>query len=293
MHNTITYRHWQPGDDDAILAFLPDTNEDWYRHKFDDPDVEDIEPEGICLAFVGERVVGHAMGEPTSIFIEEKAQKFGVVDAVFVAPDMRRQGIATRLMHDLHTYFENKGYRGSILNPSTTAAYQLYEKIGYQEACRELRTQLLPSSNPSPFKWTEVNLEDLDSLHQLKKRWASQKFPVYWNPQDPEVQQDNMDQYRVLRHGASIVGYVAWDEPSEHCPQVFIWDPIVPDLDPIEVIASVQAAILTPRVWQTAEGSRFEMPLRSLSFSLEITEDVEMFLSLGQEIDLTKHYRTW
>ena len=53
MRNTITYRHWQPGDDDAILAFLPNTNEDWYRNKFDDPD---IEPEGICLAFNDESV---------------------------------------------------------------------------------------------------------------------------------------------------------------------------------------------------------------------------------------------
>ena len=177
--------------------------------------------------------------------------------------------------------------------PNTTAAaYQLYKKIGYQEACRELRTQLLPSSNPSPFKWTEVKLEDLDILHQLKKKWASQHFPVAWNPQSPEVQQDNMAQYRVLRHGTSIVGYMAWDEPSEHCPQVLIQDPIVPDLDPIEVITSLQVAILTPRVWQTAQGSRFEVPLRSLSFPLEPTQNVEMFLSLGQEIDLTKHYRT-
>ena len=131
MRNTIVYRYWQPGDDDAVLAFLPNTNEDWFRHKFDD---EDIEPEGIRLAFFHERVVGHAMGEPVSLFIEEKTKKFGQVSAVFVAPDMRRQGIATRLMQEMHIYFEAKGYQGSILETNgTEAAHKLYQKVGYQE----------------------------------------------------------------------------------------------------------------------------------------------------------------
>ena len=48
MRNTIVYRHWQPGADDAVLAFRPNTNEDWFRPKFDDGD---LEPEGIRLAF--------------------------------------------------------------------------------------------------------------------------------------------------------------------------------------------------------------------------------------------------
>lgn len=130
MCNPIIYRHWQPGDDDAVLAFRPNTNEEWYRHKFDDGD---LEPEGIRLAFLGERMVGHAMGERTTLFIEGKVQTFGEIMDVFVAPDMRRQGIATRLMQAVHTYFERKGYRGSILDPDTEASRRLYRKVGYQE----------------------------------------------------------------------------------------------------------------------------------------------------------------
>lgn len=130
MRNTIIYRHWQPGDDDTILAFRPDTNEDWFRQKFDDGD---LEPEGIRLAFLGERVVGHAMGEPISLCIEGKVQKFGTVTEVFVASDMRRQGIATRLMQEMHAYFEGKAYRGSILDPDTEVSHRLYRKLGYQE----------------------------------------------------------------------------------------------------------------------------------------------------------------
>ena len=129
MHNTIIYRYWQPGDDDAILAFRP-ADENWFRHKFDD---EDLEPEGIRLAFLGERLVGHVMGERTTLCIEGKVQKFGEVIDVFVAPDMRRQGIATRLMQEVHTYFEGKGYRGSILDPDTETSRRLYQKLGYQE----------------------------------------------------------------------------------------------------------------------------------------------------------------
>ncbi|MCY4570271.1 MAG: GNAT family N-acetyltransferase [Candidatus Poribacteria bacterium] len=130
MHNTIIYRYWQLGDDDAILAFRPNTNEDWFRHKFDD---EDLEPEGIRLAFLGERLVGHVMGERTTLCIEEKIQEFGEVTDVFVAPDMRRRGIATRLMQEVHTYFEGKDYRGSILDPDTEVARRLCQKLGYQE----------------------------------------------------------------------------------------------------------------------------------------------------------------
>ena len=104
MSNTIIYRHWQPGDDDAVLSFLPNTNEDWFRHKFNDLD-DSLKPEGIRLAFLGERCVGHAMGESTSLFIEEKIQKFGTVSAVFVAPDMRRHGIATTLIQEMHHVF--------------------------------------------------------------------------------------------------------------------------------------------------------------------------------------------
>ncbi len=152
-----------------------------------------------------------------------------MVTLVFVAPDMRRQGIATRLTQDLNAYFERKGYRGSILFVETAGAYQLYQKIGYQEAYRELRTQLPPRSNSARLKWAEVKPEDLGSLHQLKKRWASQNFPVLWNPQGSELHQYNMKQYRMLQRGASIISYAKWDDPSEHRPQGLICDPMVPD----------------------------------------------------------------
>jgi len=146
MDNPIVYRYWQPGDDDAVLAFRPNTNEDWFRHKFDDGD---LEPEGIRLAFLNERVVGHAMGEPISFFIGEKTQKFGTITDVFVARDMRRQGIATRLMQEMHTYFERKGYRESILDPDTEAARRLYQKLGYQET---------PDGNMILFFCQEIDL---------------------------------------------------------------------------------------------------------------------------------------
>ena len=286
MRNTITYRHWQPGDDDAILELLsaePFTvSRDYYEKKFDGGY---LEPEGIRLALVNERVVGHIFGSETYMYFEGQPQDFGMVTVMYVAPDMRRQGIATRLMQELNPYLERKGYRGSILGTNTREAYQLCQGVGYQEVTRELRMELSPRPNPSQLKWMEVNPEDFDSLHEIKKRWAGQNFPVYWNPQHPEVHVYNMKQYRVLRRDGSIVGYAKWDEPSKYHPQGLVRDPMVPDEDPIEVIESVQAAIPAPRAWKTAEGSRYENPLRSVGSALQSTEKVEMLLSFGPEID--------
>ena len=291
MHNIITYRHWQPGDDDAILAFLPNTNEDWFRHKFDDPGDNGLEPEGIRLAFIDDRAVGYVMGEHDSLFIEEKVQLFGYVTSMFVAPDMRRQGIATRLMQDLIAFFERKGYRGSILETDNEAAIQLYQKIGYQYVTRGLRTQLPPSQNYVKLKWVKANLEDVNVIHQLRKRWVRQHFPIWGDPKDMEVEPFNINDYRVLHGDGRIVGYVEWPEPSRGFPHGLITDPIAPDADPTTVIKSLQAAFSHELVWKTCEGSRYENSLRSLGFTLQPMQDVTMYLSIGREIDLTQHYR--
>ncbi len=290
MRNTIIYRHWQPSDDDAVLAFRPNTNKDWFRHKFDDGD---LEPEGIRLAFLNERVVGHAMGERTTLCIAGKVQKFGEVMDVFVAPDMRRQGIATRLTQDMHTYFEKKGYRGSFLDTDTEAARQLYRKVGYQEIARTLRTQLLPRSDVSQLKWTNTRLEDLKGLHQLDKRWARQNFRVLWEPGYMKVDQSNLNEYRVLRRDGNIVGYAEWPEPSERHTSGLIWDPIVPHVDPMEVIQSLQGAITAPLAWETCTGSRYENPLRHLGCLFEETLDVKMIIFFREQIDLTQQFRTF
>ncbi|RKU08873.1 hypothetical protein C6503_22455 [Candidatus Poribacteria bacterium] len=289
MRNTIVYKHWLPGDDDAVLALRP-VNEDWFRHKFDD---ENLEPEGIRLAFLNERVIGHVMGERTTLCIKGKVQEFGEVMDVFVAPDMRRQGIATRLMQEMHTYFERKGYRGSILDTDTEAARRLYRKVGYQEMTRTLRTQLLPRSNVSQLKWTNTRLEDLEVLHQLDERWSKQNFRILWEPGYMIVNQSNLNKYRVLRRGENVVGYAEWSEPSEGHPGGLIWDPIVPDVDPTEVIKSIQVVIPIALEWVTCTGSRYENPLRNLGCLFEDTLDVKMVIFFGQQIDLTRQFQTF
>ena len=291
MHNTVIYRHWQPGDDDAILKLLlpaEQCREDYYRKKFNSPS---LEPEGIRLALVSERVVGHVFGSRTSLFVEGKVQDFGLVTLVFVAPDMRRQGIATRLMQYLNAYFEGKGFRGSILYVETPEAYQLYQKVGYQKVTRELRTEITSQPKSSPLKWREVLSEDLNILHQLKKHWGTNNFPVLWNSQLMEIHQFSMKQYRVLHRGKDIIGYAKWDEPSEHRPQGLIRDPVVPDEDPMEIITSVQAEITVSRGWQTVEGSIYEDPLRSLGCILQQGKMVDMVASFGQNIDLSEMHR--
>ncbi|MDE0322490.1 MAG: GNAT family N-acetyltransferase [Candidatus Poribacteria bacterium] len=287
MRQKIIYRHWQPGDDDAILELLlpaEQVDENIYRNK-------DIEAEGIRLALINERVVGHVWGEPCSFFIEDKCQRFVSVGAVFVAQDMRRQGIAARLMQDLHTHFQRKGYRGSILDADEEAAIRLYQKVGYQQLTQDLQTQLPPNQNASQLKWAEVNLSDLSAIPQLDEMWAKQNFPVSCHQQSIKVHQYTMSGYRILRQDQNIVGYARWDEPSEYYRHGLIRDPIAPDMDPMEVIASIQSAIPTTRTWQTAEGGRYEAPLRAYGCTFEPTTTVIMLSSFGQEIDLTEHHR--
>jgi len=301
MRHKIIYRHWRPGDDDAILELLvpaEQVHEDFYRTKFEDWHV-DIEPELIRLALFNDRVVGHVLGEPIPLCIEKKIQIFGRVSHVFVDPDMRQQGIATHLMHELHSHFKRKGYRGSILDTDEAAAIRLYQKVGYQLLTRDLRTQLPRNPSSSQLKWTEVDQQDLGVFPQLDERWARRNFPVQWIQQNIvkvrrfiKVHRYNMSGYRVLRQGQNIVGYARWDEPSEYRPHGLIRDPIVPDMDPMDVITSVQTAIPTTRTWEAAEGGRYEAPLRSLGCTLEPTAWVLMLLPFGQEIDLTGYHRT-
>ncbi len=292
MPNTIIYRHWQPGDDDAVLKLLvpaEQCREDYYRKKFNSPD---LEPEGIRLAFVGERVVGHVLGSRVSLFLEGRLQDFGIVTLVFVATDMRRRGIASHLMHDLNTYFERKGYRGGILYVETAEAYQMYQKVGYIEVTRELRTELPPQPNSSQLKWKAVEQENFNILHEIKRYWGNHNFPVFWNSQVIGIHQFNMKQYRVLHRGNRIIGYAKWDDPSEHRPQGLICDPVVPDEDPMDIIESVQAEITATRAWKTAEGSIYETPLRSCGCIFKQEKMIDMVASFGKEIDLTGIPRT-
>ncbi len=293
MANTLTFRHWQPGDDDAILKLLvpaEQCNEYHYRRKFNRPN---LEPEDIRIALDGERVVGHVFGTQATLFIEGKVQDFGIVSLVYVATDMRRQGIATRLMEDLNAHFLRKGYRGSILYVETTEAFQLYRKVGYQELTKELRTILKPCTITSPLKWSDVKPDDYDDLKQVKERWTKMNFPVFWSPNTLEIHQRNMNQYRALRRGTNIIGYAKWDEPSEHRPNGLICDPVVPDEDPIEIITSVQSVVPTQREWKTVEVSLYEDTLISIGCKLQKEKNIDMLLSYGQEIDLTGIHRTW
>ena len=130
-------------------------------------------------------------------------------------------------------------------------------------------------------------------LDQLAERWARQNFRVLWEPGYIKVDQSNLDEYCVLCRSGDIVGYTKWSEPSEYYPKALICDPIAPDQNPTEVIKSIQAVIPTPLAWETCAGSRYENSLCLVGCSLEQTLDVTMLLFFGQQIDLTKQFRTF
>ena len=195
-------------------------------------------------------------------------------------------------MQELHAYFQKKGYRGSILETDEKEAIRLYQKVGYQKLTQCIQTQIPSTPNASQFKWTPTNLKDLSAFPELDERWGRQTFPTDCDPKRIKVHQYNMSGYRVLRHNHNIVGYARWEEASEHYPHGVIQDPIVPDEPPMEVIASVRAAIRKQRLWKTAEGSRYESVLRSQGYRFESMKTVLMLLSLGRKLDLTRYNLT-
>ena len=289
MQSPILYRHWQPGDADALCELLsvsPWTHQMGENYPPKQPDTLSLGTDGIRLAIVNQRVVGHVLGSSVSLFIADKLQNFGIVALMFVIPEMRRQGIATRLMQELHEIFERKGYRGSILHTDTDTAAQVYRKLGYRQVTRALQSQISPSRISSALKWTEAKLEDLNTLNQISERWARQHFMIWDNQR--KVNRFNMKQYRVLRSRGRIVGYAKWYEVSQRRPHGLICDPIAPDEDPMAVIRSVQSAIPAQRAWETSEGSRYVPHLCSLGYPMALTTKVDMLLSFGQDIDLPR-----
>ena len=50
MRNTIVYRHWQPGDDDAVLAFRPNTNQEYRESEF--PPTGELDTSAVLFLFL-------------------------------------------------------------------------------------------------------------------------------------------------------------------------------------------------------------------------------------------------
>ena len=73
----------------------------------------------------------------------------GGVDNIAVAPEARRQGIASALLEEFHRRGRARGLANLFLEvrPSNESARALYEKLGYREAGRRKNYYLAPKED--------------------------------------------------------------------------------------------------------------------------------------------------
>lgn len=78
----------------------------------------------------------------------------GDVDNIAVAPEARRQGVASALLEEFHRYGREHGLAGLFLEvrPSNTGAAALYEKLGYREVGRRKNYYLDPKEDAIMMK---------------------------------------------------------------------------------------------------------------------------------------------
>jgi ribosomal protein S18 acetylase RimI-like enzyme len=94
---------------------------------------QDIAETVVLKACSAGRIVGSVRGRLT----DESACPIG---RLIVHPDRRRQGIATRMMRELETYFPAVAGFELFTGEKSTGNIRLYRSLGYEEVRREAHT---------------------------------------------------------------------------------------------------------------------------------------------------------
>lgn len=117
------------GLDPARLGGIRALLDDAFAGDFDDDDWEHALGGVHALALDGDRVVGHASVVQRRLVAGDRVLRAGYVEGVGVHPARRRQGIASRLMHDLEEVIR-RAYDLGALGASDDAA-RLYAARGW------------------------------------------------------------------------------------------------------------------------------------------------------------------
>ena len=209
----MIYRNWRPGDEEGIVKLLP---KEWcqgcacYMGK----PGGSLKPENIFLAVSEGRIVGHAIGRVDPVFVEGEVKRFGWIETVIVAPEMRGRGIGSELIRRAIRYLEGEGCRGILLTAKKgSPAHRMYEKLGFRDLAVGIFTLLRPMKGDSKVKLTPAEPSDVDEMRKLKDRWMRRVFPVIHHPFDlpvdklpPRIVSTILSKHRVFRRGDEVVG---------------------------------------------------------------------------------------
>ena len=128
-------------------------------------------PFRFLVAVRGDELVGSTM--------VSGAGKAGYISSVMVAPDLRRRGLATKLVTTAVEYIQGRGEERAVLHVVTTnmPAIGVYSKLGFEEFERVARLVASLDSEPSEEPTSNVvirpyrsgDLEEVYNLHMVSE----------------------------------------------------------------------------------------------------------------------------
>lgn len=115
--------------DPALLAEVRALLDVAFDGDLDDDDWEHALGGMHAVALAGERVVGHASVVQRRLLLDGRALRVGYVEGVGVHPAWQRQGIGSRLMHEIEDVIRRAYDLGAL--GTSDAAVRLYESRGW------------------------------------------------------------------------------------------------------------------------------------------------------------------
>jgi mycothiol synthase len=182
----ITYRSYQSADEAQIVSL-------WNKSLPKDPITPtrfrnlvlldaNFDPNGLCLAFDGETLVGCVYGlrRLLPMIGTELEEENGWITFFFVDPDYHQQGIGTELMKQVDLFFQANNrksiffasYAPNYILPGLDeevypAAYQFLQKLGFQK----LYSPVAMDRNLLDFQLT-------DDIRQLKQAREAEGYTI-------------------------------------------------------------------------------------------------------------------
>jgi predicted N-acetyltransferase YhbS len=288
MGSLVTYRHWQPGDDEQILALLL-AQAGWitrkgYLAKFDDPL---LEPQGVHLALSGDQVVGHVMTCRRPVFMEGRPQLIGGVGQMIVDEHMRGMGIGRMLVERALDYLTIKRCRAVSLhtNRGLERAMKFYAAAGFrvwvEQVVHVLETR--DSVEKSTIALRSITPEE---AMPVRREWARSHFPVWCEARAFGSGEGLLGAWE----GGRLVGYVQFN--GEQVMQAaFVGEGPERLISPVIRLAAQRgAASIT---WHAALGGFWDGLLKEFARERKVTGQVRFLRPLGRDLDLSGQRPSW
>lgn len=283
----VTYRHWQPGDDEAILAFLLPVG--WiarqvYLDKFSDPL---LEAQGIHLAWQGDRVVGHVMTCRRPVFMEGRMRLLGGIGQMLVEESLRGMGIGRMLVERALDYLTSKRCRAVSLhtNRGLERAMKFYAAAGFRVWVEQVVHVLerRDSVEKSTIALRSITPEE---AMPVRLAWARSNFPVWCEARAFGSGEGLLGTWE----GDRLVGYLQFN--GEQVMQAaFVGEGPERLINPVIRLAAQRgAASIT---WHAALGGFWDGLLKEFARERKVTGQVRFLRPLGRDLDLSGQRPSW